>query len=164
MNTTTFVTMILLAASAAAAQHTGQHDDMTRRGDAVMGFSHEKTTHHFRLREDGGEIEVTANDAADEESASEIRGHLRHITSMFAAGDFTAPFLIHSQDPPGAHVMTARKTEITYTLEALPAGARVRIVTANGDALDAIHQFLRFQITDHRTGDPLTILPSRQKQ
>lgn len=157
MNIIALVTILALTAMAPAQQAGHQHDEMTRRGDAVMGFSHDKTTHHFRLREDGGEIEVTADDDADEQSAGEIRGHLRHIAAMFGTGDFTAPFLIHSQDPPGAQVMAARKTDIRYTLEMLPAGARVRIVTANREALEAIHEFLRFQITDHRTGDPLTI-------
>lgn len=31
-------------------------------GDHVMGFSHEKTTHHFELNYDGGVIDVRAND------------------------------------------------------------------------------------------------------
>jgi len=148
MHTITFVAMILLGL---------QHGEMTRRGDAVMGFSHEKTTHHFLLREYGGNIEVTADDARDEESASQIRGHLRHIAAMFGAGDFTAPILIHSQDPPGSQVMAAHTRDITYTVETLPSGARLRIATKNREALDAIHEFLRFQIKDHRTGDPLTI-------
>ncbi len=32
-------------------------------------------------------------------------------------------------------------------------GARVVIRTANPEALEAVHAFLRFQISDHRTGD-----------
>jgi hypothetical protein len=142
----------------APPQHAPHHPDETiRRGDAVMGFSHEKTTHHFRLRTAGGDIDATAKDANDEESVSQIRGHFQHIARMFGEGNFTAPILIHAQDPPGAAVMAARKGEITYTVEMLPAGARIRITTSDKEALEAIHRFLRFQITDHRTGDPLTI-------
>lgn len=37
------------------------HDAMVR-GDHVMGFSHEKTTHHFGLNQHRGIIEVRAND------------------------------------------------------------------------------------------------------
>jgi len=33
----------------------------------------------------------------------------------------------------------------------------VRIVAKTPEARAAVHEFLRFQITDHRTGDPLTI-------
>jgi hypothetical protein len=150
----TFTTLLV----ATSAQHTGQHaDDVSRRGDAVMGFSHEKTTHHFRLRAGGGEIEITANDAGDEESARAIRGHLRHIATLFAKGDFTAPMLIHARNPPGTDVMAARKQAISYVVDPVPAGARLRISTSDPDAREAIHTFLRFQITDHRTGDPLTI-------
>jgi hypothetical protein len=109
------------------------------------------------LRPDVGEIAVTANDAADAESAAQIRGHLTHIAQMFREGNFTAPLLIHAKNPPGTDAMTRLAGDIAYRLEPLPLGARVRIITANATALDAIHAFLRFQITDHRTGDPLTI-------
>ena len=35
------------------------------RGDQGMGFSHEKTTHHFDLLADGGAIEIEANGPTD---------------------------------------------------------------------------------------------------
>lgn len=120
-----------------------------------MGFSHEKTTHHFLIRADGGTIQVTANDAKDTESRDQIQMHLAHITTMFAAGDFNVPMLVHDKVPPGSEKMAALKSEIKYTYEKLPTGGRVRIVSKNADALAAIHEFLRFQITDHQTGDPL---------
>ena len=149
---------LLLSTGPAAAQHAGHQDpDVARRGDAVMGFSHQKTIHHFRLRADGGEIEVTAADSRDEESVAQIRGHLRHVAQMFADGNFTAPMLIHARNPPGADLMKARKDAITYVPESIPSGAIVRIRTKDRQALAAIHAFLRFQITDHATGDPLTI-------
>ena len=154
MHITLTLLLILLAPQEAGHDH---HAAVNRRGDAVMGFSHEKTTHHFRLRADGGEIEALARDPGDAGSAAQIRSHFGHIAKMFAAGDFTAPMLIHAQDPPGTQAMTRLKHDITYTLEALPAGGRIRIRTANPEALEAIHAFLRFQITDHGTGDPLTI-------
>ena len=150
------MTIFLLLALLQQPAHD-HHADVDRRGDAVMGFSHETTTHHFRLRADGGEIEITANDAADSGTAARIRGHLTHIAEMFGSGDFTAPLLIHAKNPPGVEVMTQLKQTIAYRLESVPSGARVRITTADAQALDAIHAFLRFQITDHRTGDPLTI-------
>ncbi|SPE25161.1 conserved exported hypothetical protein [Candidatus Sulfopaludibacter sp. SbA3] len=57
----TYLLLLLTALSPAF----GQHAEMNNRGDRVMGFSHEKTTHHFRLYADGGAIEVTANDPRD---------------------------------------------------------------------------------------------------
>lgn len=150
------MTLILLIALLQQPSHD-HHAEVNRRGDAVMGFSHEKTTHHFRLRPDGGEIEVSANEAADVESAAQIRGHLTHIAQMFRDGNFTAPLLIHANNLPGTETMTRLKADIVYTLETLPSGARIRMTTHSPDAREAIHAFLRFQITDHRTGDPLTI-------
>ena len=37
-------------------------------------------------------------------------------------------------------------------------GGRVLISTRNAGGLVAIHEFLRFQITDHKTGDPLEVV------
>lgn len=39
----------------------------------------------------------------------------------------------------------------------MPTGGRVRIATADKDALAAIHQFLAFQIEDDRDGDPKAV-------
>ena len=36
------------------------------------------------------------------------------------------------------------------------AGGKVVIETEDTAARDALHDFLRFQIREHRTGDPLT--------
>ena len=77
-----------LAAIWGAQQSDPHHDSVNQHGDHVMGFSHEKTTHHFRLYADGGAIEVTANDPKDTESRDAIRMHLTHIAGMFAEGNF----------------------------------------------------------------------------
>jgi hypothetical protein len=127
--------------------------DVEERGDHVMGFSHEKATHHFRLYADGGAIEVTANDAQDTATREAIEGHLSHVVKMFAAGDFTAPMLVHSQSPPGVETMKRLRDAIEYRLDKAGPGARIRITTKNAAALEAVHAFLRFQIADHQTGD-----------
>jgi hypothetical protein len=137
------------------AYSESHHDDVNHRGDHEMGFSHEKTTHHFRLTKDGGAIEVTANDPNDTESCDQIRMHLTHIAGMFAAGNFNAPILIHDQTPPGVPTMKRLKSEIKYEFESIESGGRVKISSSNREAVDAVHEFLRFQITDHQTGDPL---------
>ncbi len=122
-----------------------------------MGFSHEKTTHHFLLRRNGGTIEVEANDAGDQESRDQIQSHLGHIAQMFSQGNFNTPMLVHGFTPPGTAVMTKRKAKIRYSYEATPKGGRVVITTADKEALAAVHEFLRFQIQDHNTGDPITV-------
>src|SRR5579864_4911707 len=95
--TTALVVAIAMALAARAQQKPAQttpaedHSAMMKRGDHAMGFSHEKTTHHFRLFKDGGAIEVAANDPKDTASRDEIRQHLSHITQMFADGNFEVP-------------------------------------------------------------------------
>jgi hypothetical protein len=129
------------------------HHDVNQKGDKVMGFPHDKTTHHFRLFTDGGAIEVQANQAADTANRDKIRQHLTHIAQKFAAGDFSAPMLIHGQNVPGTADMKSLKNQITYRFEELPQGARLRITTKEKAALKGVHQFLQFQIKDHQTGD-----------
>jgi hypothetical protein len=143
--------------------HDAHAKSVNERGDHVMGFDHEKTTHHFLLRPDGGAIEVTANDAGDEESRDQIRKHLGHIAKMFAEGNFKAPMLIHDRVPPGVPVMERLRGEIRYNYEDVKRGGRVTIKTANGEALRAVHEFLRFQIEDHRTGDTTEVGPPRRQ-
>ena len=156
----TMASLILAIATVVSvyAQHPKQgHEEMNKRGDRVMGFDHTKTTHHFLLQELGGSIEITANSAGDAESSEQIRMHLKHIAMMFAEGDFNAPMLIHEQTPPGVPLMKELKDEIKYNFEEIDRGAAVRISTKNPVALKAIHDFLRFQITEHKTGDPLSV-------
>jgi hypothetical protein len=135
-----------------------QHEQgVVQRGDEVMGFSHEKTTHHFRLYSDGGAIEADANDVKDSASLEAIRSHFGHIVTLFAAGDFSAPMLIHVQDPPGSQEMKRLREKIQDRLENTEHGARIRITTKDANALHAVHEFLRFQIADHQTGDTTEI-------
>jgi hypothetical protein len=147
---------LALLAAGTIAYSQSHHDEVNRRGDHEMGFSHQKTTHHFRLAKDGGAIEVTANDPNDTESRDQIRQHLSHIAMMFSAGNFNAPMLIHDQTPPGVPAMKRLKSQIKYEFESIESGGRVKINSSNREAIDAVHEFLRFQITDHQTGDPLT--------
>lgn len=129
------------------------------RGDRAMGFAHEKSAHHFLLFPDGGAIEVTANDTDDTSTRDEIRAHLSHISQMFTEGNFQVPMFIHDTVPPGVTVMESKRGAISYVFEPTTAGGRVRITTADKNALEAIHQFLKFQIEDHRTGDSKALAP-----
>lgn len=131
------------------------HADVNKRGDQAMGFSHEKTTHHFRLKANGGAIEATANDPNDGSSRDQIRRHLAHVAEMFGNGDFSLPMFTHGEAPPGSDEMARLKGDIKYSFEAIDRGGRVLITSANTEAINAIHQFLRFQIKDHKTGDSL---------
>jgi hypothetical protein len=134
-----------------------RQEQVNERGDHTMGFSHAKTVHHFRLKDDGGAIEVTAISSDDAASRDQIRRHLKHIAEMFSEGDFSAPMFIHGQTPPGVETMKRSKADIKYQYEESDRGAKVLITTANAEAVKAVHEFLRFQIQDHQTGDSTEI-------
>ncbi len=136
------------------AEHLAQ---MKQRGKQAMGFDQDKATHHFRLTATGGAIDVGANDAADLATRDQIRAHLKMIAGEFADGTFDKPEETHAEVPPGVATMQARKAAIAYVYEEMPRGGRVRIATSDAAALAAVHDFLRYQIKEHATGDPLTI-------
>jgi hypothetical protein len=149
---THLLAIALLATIPAFCQHdhTAQ---VNARGAHVMGFSQEKTTHHFVLTFDGGIIDVRANDLNDTGSRDEIRTHFQHISHMFAGGDFTDPMLVHATKVPGTAAMKQMKDQLHWEVVDTPRGAKLVITADNKPALDALHQFLKFQIEDHKTGD-----------
>ena len=123
-----------------------------------MGFDQARTTHQFLLLTDGGAIEVNVNDVADTKNRDAIRSHLPHIAMMFGDGNFDAPMLVHdSKHVPGTKAMMERKGAIRYQYVETAKGGRVDIVTSDPAALAAVHQFLKFQIAEHKTGDPTTV-------
>ena len=152
--------LLLLAVAVASAQSNDskssadhQHDAMNSRGNVAMGFDQEKTTHHFKLAKNGGSVNVYVKNAEDKESVRQIREHLQHIAGEFKKGNFALPGFIHAQTPPGVPEMQKLKADITYTYAQTANGAEVKIESKNKDAVAAIQKFLKFQISDHRTGD-----------
>ena len=141
-------------------QHMAQmkkEAEMKQHGQMAMGFDQDKATHHFTLTITGGVIAITANDGADQATGDQIRTHLREIAQSFARGDFEKPLMTHSEMPPGVTTMQRLKAAITYRFEATKDGGFVRITTSNADAREAIHDFLRYQIKEHATGDPISL-------
>jgi hypothetical protein len=151
-----------LAAAAFAfplATGAAQNPGVVQRGEAHegMGFSQTTTAHHFFLTLNGGVIQVTAKDPKNADQIATVQMHLQHIVGMFSAGDFSIPHFVHDTNPPGVATMKRLRSSIRYTSETMDRGGRIRIETDSPEARAAIHDFLRFQIKDHETGDPLTI-------
>jgi len=160
-------TLIILAAAAfapfAAAQHQcmppgmSHEEHMKQMGRSAMGFDQDKVTHHFRLTPTGGSIEVGVNQTTDDVSRQQIRDHLKTISQQFADGVFTSPIATHGEVPPGVSVMRERKARIMYAYEETPAGGRVTISTTDRKARRSVHDFLKYQIREHATGDSVTV-------
>jgi len=153
--TAAIATFVFMTSSLLRGQTSPTSAAGAARGDEAMDFDQAKTTHHFKLLPDGGAIEITANDPSDVASRDAIRQHVAKIATMFGQGNFNIPMLVHGQKPSGAGTMTRLKSSLDYAAENLPSGGRVHITTANSEALNAVHDFLRFQIQEHKTGDSL---------
>lgn len=124
-----------------------------------MGFSQTSTTHHFFLNSSGGVIQVEVKDATDVSDRANIRMHLMHIAQAFEDSDFDIPMFVHDTVPPGVPEMKKLRKQIHYSFAETPNGGRVVISSTDKEALTAIRRFLRFQIEEHETGDPLEQSP-----
>ena len=122
-----------------------------------MGFDEQKSTHHFILTASGGYIDVSAKDVKDSSMRSEIQSHLKHIAVMFKEGNFEIPMLVHGESPAGVPALKKLKDRIAYAYRPAGNGGRITITSKDRDALAAIHDFLRYQIKEHKTGDSLTV-------
>ena len=157
-----FLALALITSAAAQHEHH-DHDAMNARGEKAMGFSQTATTHHFRLLPDGGFVQVQANALQDTASRDQIRAHLQQQAKRFSAGDFTAPEVTHVVVPPGVPIMQEMKSAISYKYEPMDRGGRLRISSKDPVAISAIHDFLKFQIEDHKTGDPMQVVTSAKR-
>ncbi|HEX2251184.1 MAG TPA: hypothetical protein VHH32_12620 [Gemmatimonadales bacterium] len=161
MRQTVFVLLGGLAACAESGRGEGVSSDMTRdsadrafhevqqRGHLVMGVDQYTSYHRFEPLSDGGLITLE-RDSADRGGVAVIRDHMQKIAASFQAGDFAQPGFVHGREVPGTDVMRARRAQIRYIPQATPSGGRLRIVSRDSVALQAIHEFLAFQRHDHR--------------
>jgi len=163
MKAAVFVAFLTIALVAYGQQENKQespsehHCQMMKHGEMAMGFSQDKTTHHFRLTASGGVIEVQTNDVSDTTTRDQIRQHLQGISKAFAQGDFSSPMMTHGKIPPGVPDMQRLKGDLSYAYVETDRGGKVFISAANPEALKAVHEFLRFQIEEHQTGDAETV-------
>ncbi|MBV8516334.1 MAG: hypothetical protein JO197_02925 [Acidobacteria bacterium] len=140
-------------ANAGDAHADGNHAaEVDHRHDS-FGMAHDAAHHRFTATDDGGTIELRANDAADAKTIAAIQKHLQSIRGEFAKNDFSKPQFVHGRMPDGVDTMQRLHASIMYHYEPLPDGGRVHLMTKNAEAIEAIHAFLKFQAVEHRAGD-----------
>jgi hypothetical protein len=150
----------LVFAGAAHAQHAG-HDStkarkdsafhaMQARGRIVMGVDQYTSVHVFEDLSDGGRVELQRA-VDDSAGVNQIRRHFQEIAESIRRGDFRAPGLVHATTVPGVDVIMARREALRVVLRDLPRGGEMRLISGDPEVIKAIHEFLAFQRTDHRT-------------
>ena len=146
----------------ASAQHAA-HDStparkdsafhaMQRRGQSVMGVDQYTSAHKFEDLSDGGRIELQ-REVDDTAGVNQIRKHFMEIAESIRRGDFRAPGLVHATTVPGVAVMMAKRNALRVVIRNLPRGGELRLSSDDPEVVQAIHDFLAFQRTEHRTGE-----------
>jgi hypothetical protein len=148
-------TLLVFVVLAGCSKASGNGGDsafaaVQERGKGVMGVDQYTSKHVFEDLPNGGRVVLDRDDAADTAAIATIRAHMRDIAAAFARGDFAAPGLVHAQEVPGTHVMSAMGSAIAYQAADRPRGAEVRIRSNDSSAVKAVHEFLAFQRADHR--------------
>ena len=153
------VSILLVPAATAAEEQapTPTHQEMMDRSSKLMGFDMAKVNQHFYLTKNGGVVEITAKDPGDTGTIAAIQKHLGSEAKAWEKGNFDLPTQEHGKAPDGVFWMKKLRNEITF--QAVPGddGAVLRILTVNPKAKESVYEFIRFQINEHNTGDPLKL-------
>jgi hypothetical protein len=144
-------------------------------------FERSKATVHFTLYTDGAAIDLQVVHATDDVTRHEVELHMQRVAMALTDGDFSAmrsaqvpatqPTHLHVLAPngrpatgdastffvPGVATLTRLAREVKYAYVETSEGGRVDIRTTSSEALGALHDFLRFQINQHATGDSPTV-------
>ncbi len=145
-------TALFMTASAQAVEIASEArlDEVTKRGEHVMPFSLEQTTHVFSKTEKGGLQQVIVKDSSNAEQINLIREHLTKIYQEFIQGDFSDPTKVHGEDMPGlAELKTATPGQIKIVYKELLNGAEIDYSTDEMKLIEAIHKWFDAQLRDH---------------
>jgi hypothetical protein len=142
---------VLLAFSTLASAQTVQ-EHVHGHGHEVMPFDLSKTTHVFRMTEDGGTQKVVMRvDSGDAEQVHMIQHHLMMEAAEFQKGNFADPARLHGEAMPGLREMQAGAPRMQITYRPLPDGAEIRFHAKDIAQITAIHRWFGAQLSEHGT-------------
>jgi hypothetical protein len=138
----------------AAAEPDGlarRRAEVARRGEQVMGFDPDRTTHRFTPVATGGVETVTADDPGDTGEIARIRTHLEFERGRFESGDFDDPMAIHGHAMPGLDVLRtgARAGRLRVAYGEVAGGGRLAYASGDAEVVAAIHRWFEAQVADH---------------
>lgn len=131
--------------------------EVNSRLSHALGVSLDKVTVHFYLVKNGGVIEFAAKDPNDSASIAAIQKYLQNQKDLWEKGKESAVTEVHAKPPESASTMRKLRNEITFYMAKTDNGAVLRMFSINEQAKNAIQDYLRFEITEHKTGDSPTI-------
>jgi hypothetical protein len=132
--------------------------ELLTRVSRVSGFDSERVNRHFYVLKNGGAVEVTVKDPSDESTIKAIQAHLKKESDLWTKGNFDTVTAAYGRAPEGALQLKKLRDNVTFAVVQEENGAVIRMLTVNPQAKSAIHDYLKFQIDQLKTGDPTTPL------
>lgn len=143
------VGFILFLTGCSVLQPQSRQEQIHHLGSGVMPFDLSKTTHIFKMTEEGGVQRVIVKDLTASDQISRIQQHLEHETARFQSGDFSDPAALHGENMPGLKELNAGASQLKITYTALPMGAEIRFETSDIHLQTAIHRWFGAQLAEH---------------
>ncbi|MBE1489607.1 aspartate carbamoyltransferase [Plantactinospora soyae] len=126
-----------------------RQSQVAERGESVMPFDLDRTTHHFVKTDGGGVQTVVADNPRDAGQVDLVREHLRQEADSFRRGDFSDPANIHGGQMPGLAVLRDSAGKITIGYETTADGARITYTASDPAIVTALHAWFDAQVGDH---------------
>ena len=119
-------------------------------------YDRHRVVHHVYLYPDGGMMTLTVSDPSDAETRKAVRAFVQRVSQLMVMGDLTRLREQFGDAVPGLdRIAEARRRKATITVRSSTPdeGSQIVFSTMDPVVLQALHEFLRFQITDLNTGD-----------
>jgi hypothetical protein len=139
----------LTGMAAGCAANGDRQAAVAERGEAVMPFDLDRTTHRFTKTDTGGVQTVVADDPTDTGQITPIQEHLRREAERFGRGDFSDPTRIHGADMPGLTALRDGFDKIIISYQPTSDGARISYTTNDPELVTALHLWFDAQVGDH---------------
>ncbi len=128
--------------------HGDRQAEVAERGEMVMPFDLERTTHIFDKTEFGGVQQVLSDDN-DAEQINLIQLHLEEEFEKFKHGDFSDPAKIHGHNMPGLDALRTDYANVELKFRELADGAEITYTATDEELIAAIHIWFDAQLMDH---------------
>ncbi len=122
--------------------------EVVARGEQVMPFDLERTTHSFTKTSTGG-IQRVVSDDGDEGQIGLIRTHLATESEAFGRGNFASQERIHGTDMPGLTVLRQGGSALSVAYVDTPTGGQITYATSRPEVVAALHLWFDAQTSDH---------------
>ena len=152
------LTLALLTIAASAQEPPRPYVDpaFLNRVTKVTGFDSERVVRHFYLLKNGGAIEVVAKDPKDETTVKAVQTYLKKESDSWTKGNFENVNAMYGKLPEGTPELKKLRDSVTFAAVPEESGGVLRLLTVNPQAKSAIHEYLKYQIDQFKSGDPTT--------